>query len=76
MENHEGAIADARGDALAADIQFGVQAAHGQRAIVRILHLELDQEILLQEVAALHLDPGHGEIRPLELGRAGGAAHQ
>ena len=54
--NHDGPVAGAARDLLPADVQFRMQPAHRQRAVVRILNVELDREILLQEIAAAQLE--------------------
>ena len=50
--NHDGTVADAARDLFPADIQFRVQPVNRQRPIVRILNVEFDREILLQEISA------------------------
>ena len=58
-----GAVADAARDLLPADVEFRVQAADRQRAVIGILNVELDRKILLQQIAAAHFDAHHGDVR-------------
>jgi hypothetical protein len=66
--NQDGTVADAARDLLAAYIQFCVHAAHRQRAVVGILNVEPDREILLQQVAASQRDAADRDIGPVEFG--------
>ena len=45
--NHNGMIVDPACNLLSADMQFGVQPQHRQRAIIGILNVEFDSEFLL-----------------------------
>jgi hypothetical protein len=67
--NHHSSVADTARNLLSAHIQFRVQPANRQRAVVGILDVELDCEILLQEIAAAQRNAGHRDIGPVEFGR-------
>ena len=69
--NHECLVVRAAGDFLAARAQAQVQAADGQRSVVRVSYAELDREVLLQQVAAAHFDRHHGHGGSIEFGRHG-----
>jgi hypothetical protein len=67
--NDDGSITGAARDQFPADMQFRVQPLNRDRAVVRILNVELDREILLQEIAAAQRDVDHRDIGPVEFGR-------
>jgi len=74
--NHDGTVADTARDLFPADIQFRVQPVNRQRAIVRILNVEFDREVLLQEISAAQLNAQHRDIGPVEFGRHQGTRAQ
>jgi len=67
--HHDGTVADAPRDLLAAHIQFRVQAAHRKRPVVGILNVELDRETLLQKIPAAHFDADDRDIGPRKFWR-------
>src|ERR1700730_4846288 len=74
--NHKGTVADAARDSLSADVEFDIQAPDGQRAVVGVLHIELDREILLQQVAAEHFYFYDRYSWPVEFGSHQGTGGQ
>ena len=72
----DGTVAGAARDLLPADIQFRVQPVNRKRAIVRILNVEFDREILLQEISAAQLNADHRDIGPVEFWRHQGTRAQ
>jgi len=67
--NDDGTVTDAARDLLPAHGQFRVQPANRQRTIVGIFNVELNGEILLQQIAAAHLDADDGDVRPRKFWR-------
>ena len=64
-------IARARSDDIAIDIDARLEPRHGQRARIRIVDVEADLKILLQDVATLILDLYNRQGGLLEMRRAG-----
>jgi hypothetical protein len=72
--DNDGTVAGAARDLLPAHIQLRVQPVNRQRTIVRVLNIELNGEVLLQQISAAHLDADDGDVWPCEFGREHRAA--
>ena len=62
-------VTHAAGNLKPAHAEFHVQAFDRQRLFIRILNVELDRKILLQQIAAAHFNAHDRDVWAGELGR-------